>query len=86
MTNASEELAASVFEGRTFLCNLATVYQNSRRHILEDRVVNTQQPMGVLHPTPGLISKVQKVTVHHLCQKIKGKVIPLQARCGPEGG
>jgi hypothetical protein len=40
VTNASEER----FEGRRFVCNLASVYQTSRCHIPEDRVVNTQQP------------------------------------------
>lgn len=42
VTNASEELAASVFEGRRFLCNLAPMYQTSRCHIPEDRVVIIQ--------------------------------------------
>ena len=68
MTNASEELTASVFERRRFLCNLACMYQTLRCDIPEDHVIITQTD-GVLQPTPGLISKVLKVTVHHLRQK-----------------
>jgi hypothetical protein len=47
VTNASEELAASVFEGRWFLLNLASMYQASRCHIPEDYVVITQYWRGL---------------------------------------
>jgi hypothetical protein len=39
VTNASEELASSVFEGCRFLCNLASMYQTSRCHIPENYVI-----------------------------------------------
>ena len=47
VTNASVQLAASVFEGRRFLCNFASMYQTSRCHIPEYDVVITQHRRGL---------------------------------------